>query len=112
MIISKGKQDLLEVPIRPSLWKSVLLAGADRRITITILGSCMVLVLLSRFALWPCITAVVLGVIGQLVGVRMATVDPALIDVYLRHVGYGRVYLARPDILSRARSIRPTIPKV
>jgi len=105
------KDELLEVPIRASLWKTVLLAGADRRVTIIIMGSCMVLVLLSRFALWPCVTAVILSLAGQIIGVRMASVDPALIDVYLRHVGYARAYLARPDILAKSRRPHPSVPK-
>lgn len=103
---------LLEVPIRQSLWKNVLLAGADRRITIIIIGSCMVLVLLSRFALWPCVAAFLLAVLGQLIGVRMAAIDPDLIDVYLRHIGYRRAYAARADILSSRRVPPPSVPKV
>ena len=103
---------LLEVPIRPALWKTVLLAGADRRITIIIMGSCMVLVLLSRFALWPCITALGIAILGQLLGVRMASIDPDLIDVYLRHIGYKRAYAARSDIVWPHREPRSSVPRV
>ena len=106
------EHSLLEVPIRPALWKTVLLAGADRRITIIIIGSCMVLVLLSRFALWPCTAALVVAILGQLIGVRMASVDPDLIDVYLRHIGYKRAYAARSDILAPRREPQPSVPKV
>ena len=104
--------ELYQVPIRASLWKSVLLAGADRRITIFIIGSCMVLVLLSRFSLWPCLTAIAVATCGQIVGIKIAGIDPHIIDVYLRHVGYKRVYLARPDIATNPTKPRPSIPKV
>lgn len=103
---------LFEVPIRQSLWKSVLLAGADRRVTIIIIGSCMVLVLLSRFSLWPCLAAVLVAVLGQIIGVRMASVDPDLIDIYLRHIGYKRAYAARADVLAPRRTPPPSVPKV
>ena len=106
------KEDLLEVSIRTSLWKTVLLAGADRRVTITIIGSSMVLVLLSRFSFWPCVTAISLGTIGQLVGIRIATADPQMIDVYLRHINFKRIYLGRPDIGSKVKKPNPSIPKV
>lgn len=104
--------ELLEVPIRASLWKSVLLAGADRRITITVIGSCMVLVLLSRFALWPCVTALSLATVGQLIGIKVSSADPQMIDVYLRHIGFNRAYSARPSISSKKRRPHPSIPKV
>lgn len=111
--MNSSKDDaLLEVPIRASLWKSVLLAGADRRVTIVVIGSCMVLILLSGFALWPCITAAVLASIGQLIGVKMAVVDPHLIDVYLRHISYNRCYSARPNLSSPDSAQFPSIPKV
>lgn len=104
--------DLLEVPIRASLWKSVLLAGADRRVTITIIGSCMVLVLLSRFAIWPCVTAILLATAGQMIGIRLAAIDPHLIDVYLRHINFKRIYSARPDIAHHEAKQFPSIPKL
>lgn len=107
-----SSSELYQMPIRASLWKSVLLAGADRRVTIFIIGTCMVLVLLSRFALWPCLTSIALAVIGQLVGIRLANVDPLLIDVYLRHVSYKRVYPAKADISVPYSRIIPSIPKV
>ncbi len=109
---NQSNDGLFEVPIHASLWKSVLLAGADRRITIIIMGSCMVLVLLSRFSFWPCVVAIALATLGQLIGVKVATIDPHLIDVYLRHIGFRRAYVARPDILSPFRKPRPSIPKV
>lgn len=103
---------LLEVPIRSSLWKSVLLAGADRRITITVIGSCMVLVLLSRFSLWPCVTAVLIAVLGQLIGIKLAGVDPDILDIYLRHLSFQRVYAARTDIAVAKKKAHPSVPKV
>jgi len=105
-------EELLEVPIRASLWKSVLLAGADRRLTITVIGSCMVLVLLSRFSLWPCVTALTLATVGQLIGIKLAAVDPQIIDIYLRHIGYSRLYSARADYSTPWCKPRPTVPKV
>ena len=108
-----GEQDaLLEVPIRSSLWKSVLLAGADRRITIAVIGSCMVLVLLSRFSLWPCVTAAVITVLGQLIGIKLAGVDPEILDIYLRHLSFQRVYAARTDIAVPKKKAHPSVPKV
>ncbi len=101
-----------EVPIRASLWKAVFLAGADRRVTITVIGSCMVLVLLSRFALWPCVTALSLATVGQLIGIKVSSADPQMIDIYLRHIGFSRAYSARPDLSRRKRRPRPSIPKV
>ena len=112
MSSEERKDGILEVPIRASLWKNMLLACADRRVTIIIIGSCMVLVLLSRFALWPCLTALALAVVGQMIGIRMATIDPDLIDVYLRHISHSKIYLARPDVISPCRSLLPSIPKV
>ena len=112
MNTNQPKDGLLEVPIRASLWKTVLLAGADRRITITIIGTCMGLVILSRFSLWPCAAAALLATLGQLLGIKMAAIDPNLIDVYLRHIGYDRVYLARPDVSAVARRPHPSVPKV
>src|SRR4051812_15756565 len=103
------RDSLLEVPIRPSLWRAVLLAGADRRVTIIVIGSCMVLVLLSRFALWPCITALLLATLGQLVGIKLASVDPQIIDVYLRHIGFKRVYAARPDVHAPKYKPHPSV---
>lgn len=104
--------ELIEVPIRASLWKSVLLAGADRRITIIIIGTCMVLILLSRFALLPCITALVLAIFGQIIGIKLANADPQLLDVYLRHINFRTVYLARADVIAKNPPIHPSIPKV
>lgn len=103
--------ELIAVPIRASLWKSVLLAGADRRFTIIVIGSCMVLVLLSRFALWPCLTALLIGTVGQMIGIKLAAIDPMLLDVYLRHIGFNRVYTARPDVAARPHVIHPSVPK-
>ncbi len=107
-----AKDGLLKVPIHSSLWKTVLLAGADRRVTIIILGSCMVLVLLSRFSFWPCVVALTLATLGQILGIKLASIDPHLIDVYLRHIGFKRIYLARPDIALRPEKPRPSVPKV
>jgi type IV secretory pathway TrbD component len=104
--------ELNQVPIRASLWKSVLLAGADRRVTIIIIGSCMVLVLLSRFALWPCVTAILLATAGQIIGVKLAAIDPSLIDVYLRHINFKRIYSARPDITHQEVKLLPSVPKL
>jgi type IV secretory pathway TrbD component len=109
---NNSHEDLLEVPIRASLWKSVLLAGADRRVTIVIIGSCMVLVLLSRFALWPCITALLLATAGQIIGVKLAAIDPNLLDVYLRHINFKRIYCARPDITLQEAKPFPSVPKL
>lgn len=109
---SSAKDKLLEIPIRASLWRVVLLGGADRRVTITVIGSCMVLVLLSRFSLWPCVTAVVLATLGQLIGVKLASADPQMIDIYLRHIGYSRIYTAHADICTQKRRPNPSIPKV
>lgn len=106
------QNELQEVPIRASLWRAVLLAGADRRVTIIIIGSCMVLVLLSRFALWPCITALLLATAGQIVGVKLAAIDPRLIDVYLRHINFKRIYCARPDITHQEIKLLPSVPKL
>ena len=112
MTRSSEQDALLEVPIRSSLWKSVLLAGADRRITISVIGSCMVLVLLSRFSLWPCVTAAVIAVLGQLIGIKLTGVDPDILDIYLRHVSFQRVYAARPDIAAAQKKPHPSVPKV
>ncbi len=103
---------LLEVPIRSSLWKSVLLAGADRRLTISVIGSSMVLILLSRFALWPCVTALIIGTLGQLLGIKLANSDPQLIDVYLRHIGFERLYSARSELGHKVKIQLPSVPKV
>ncbi len=107
-----AKDGLLEVPIHSSLWKTVLLAGADRRVTIIILGSCMVLVLLSRFSFWPCVVAFALATLGQILGIKLANIDPHIIDAYFRHIGFKRVYLARPDIAFRPNKPYPSVPKV
>jgi len=100
---------LLRVPIRASLWRSVLLAGADRRLTITVIGSSLVLVLLSRFSLWPCVTAVIIAVLGQVLGLRLAASDPHLIDIYLRHISYKRFYPARGEFGFRVKKQHPSI---
>ena len=104
--------DLIEVPIRQSMWKTVLLAGADRRITIIVIGSCMVLVLLSRFSFWPSVTAILIATLGQLAGIKLAAVDPHLIDVYLRHVSFKRIYAARPDIRATRQKPTPSVPRM
>lgn len=104
--------ELYQVPIRASLWKQVQLAGADRRVTIIIIGSCMVLVLLSKFSLWPCVTAVVLSTIGQLIGIKLSASDPNLIDVYLRHISFNRAYAARTDITVKATKPKPSVPQL
>ncbi len=109
---AQNNDELFEVPIRASLWKTVLLAGADRRITIAVIGSCMVLVLLSRFALWPCVTALCLATVGQLIGIKVSGADPQMIDIYLRHIGFARAYSARASLASRKRRPKPSIPKV
>lgn len=103
---------LVAFPIRASLWKQVHLAGADRRVTICVIGSCLVLVLLSRFALWPCLTAFLIATLGQLVGIKMANADPNLIDVYLRHIGFSKAYAARPDISVKTQKPFPSVPQI
>ena len=110
--MKRAQDGLHEVPIRASLWKSVLLAGADRRVTIIIIGTCMVLVLLSRFGFWPCITAALLGTLGQIAGIKLAAVDTHLIDVYLRHIGYRRVYPARSRLCPIKRISHPSVPSL
>ena len=112
MSIYSQTSRLLEVPIRSSLWKSVLLAGADRRLTISVIGSSMVLILLSRFALWPCLTALIIATLGQLLGVKLASADPQMIDVYLRHIGFERLYSARSELGHKVKRRPPSIPKI
>lgn len=107
-----SKSKLLEVSIHASLWKTVLLAGADRRVTITVIGSCFVLILLTRFALWPCVAALLIATLGQLIGIKLANIDPQLVDIYPRHINFARAYLARTDIATTRSIGRISIPKV
>ena len=55
----------------------VILSDQNRHIFISI-GSCLVLVLLSRFALWPCVTALCLATVGQLIGIKISSADPQM----------------------------------
>jgi len=104
--------ELREIPIRASLWKPVLLAGADRKLTITVIGCCMMLVLISRFSFWPCIAAILFGTFGQLFSIKLSSRDPQMIDVYLRHISFNRTYSARPEFGSRKPKYIPSIPPV
>ncbi len=78
----------LEVPLLRSLTEPILLGGAPR--AVAILNGTLAAAIGIGLQLWP--VGLALMVVGHVVAVRCARVDPQFVDVLARHLKH-RAYL-------------------
>ena len=102
-------EQLRRVPLHRSLTRPILLAGAER--SLTILNSTFVVMLIFGCGIHviTLVTALFFGTIIQALLAKAAKVDPYLSLVYQRHLHYQRFYSAQASIHAKTVFIKPTM---
>ena len=76
--------DGFEVPLHRSLTEAILLAGAPR--SVAIVNGTLAAAIGIGLQVW--VVGLAMGVVGHLLGVWGAKLDPQFMDVFARHVKY------------------------
>jgi type IV secretion system protein VirB3 len=73
-----------EVPLHRSLTETILLGGAPR--AVAIVNGTFAAAIGIGLQVW--LAGIVVGLVGHILAVRAAKVDPQFMDVFARHVKY------------------------
>ncbi len=105
-----GQSRARVLPIHVSLTRPILLAGADRELTLVNLIVCFALLFGTGFSPWPLSIVVFLATVGQWALGRVTTYDAEFRRVYSRQVQLQAYYPAAPAIHARRPIIHPSVP--
>ncbi|PLY12869.1 MAG: conjugal transfer protein TrbD [Sedimenticola sp.] len=105
----KQEQDLITVPIRRSLTRPRLIAGAERELFLFLglICACFIFIFMN----WPSAFIGILFWIGGIYALReMAKADPMMSKIYIRHRQYQAYYPARSPRTVKESQKRKTKP--
>lgn len=98
------------LPIHVALTRPILLAGADRELTLVNVIVCFALLFGIGFSQWTLSIVVFLATVGQWALGRVTKYDPDFRRVYTRHVQLQTYYPAAPSIHARRPIIHGSVP--
>jgi type IV secretion system protein VirB3 len=98
------------LPIHVALTRPILLAGADRELTLVNVIVCFALLFGIGFSKWTLSIVVFLVTVGQWALGRVTKYDPVFRRVYTRQVQLQAYYPAAPSIHARRSIIHPSVP--
>ncbi len=98
------------LPIHVSLTRPILLAGADRELTLVNVIVCFALVFGIGFSQWTLAIVVFLATVGQWALGRVTKYDPDFRRIYTRQVQLQAYYPAAPSLRARRPIIHTSVP--
>ena len=99
-------------PIHPSLYRPVLFLGVDQTVAIVEAAIVLALVVGVGLHLATVLMAVIVVLAIHPVMAWLTANDPLVTRIYLRSLGLHDFYAAQGALLSRPRSVSPSIPVV
>ena len=98
------------LPIHVSLTRPVLLAGADRELTLVNAVVCFALLFGIGASRWTLAVVAILATVGQWVLGRVTRYDPDFRRTYTRHVQLQAFYPAAPSVHAPRPVVHPAVP--
>ena len=98
------------LPIHASLTRPVLLAGADRELTLVNAVVCFALLFGIGASRWTLAVVAILATVGQWVLGRVTRYDPDFRRTYTRHVQLQAFYPAAPSVHAPRPVVHPAVP--
>jgi type IV secretion system protein VirB3 len=98
------------LPIHVALTRPILLAGADRELTLVNAIICFALLFGIGFSRWTAGVVAILATVGQWALGRVTRYDPEFRRVYARHVQLQAFYPATASIHTRRPIIHAAVP--
>ncbi len=107
---AETKSGLRKLPIHEALIRPILLAGADRELTLANGVICVALVFGIGISKYTIGVVALLLTAGQWALGRAGRYDVQLRSVYLRHVRLGDLYLAASGLHTGTAAVHPAVP--
>jgi len=105
-----SSRGLRTVPVHVSLTRPILLAGADRELTLINLIVIFALIFGIGFSRWTFGVCFLLATVGQWALGRVTRYDPEFRRIYTRHVQLQPFYPARASLHAPRPIVHPSVP--